>query len=63
MPYDKDLLRAVGMGIPCMHMPALPMALKAIKEFKQYIDGAIETEKTLSDLSADLERMINEREQ
>jgi hypothetical protein len=44
-------------------MPALPMALKAIKEFKQYIDGAIETEKTLSDLSADLERMINEREQ
>jgi hypothetical protein len=63
MPYDKDLLRAVGMGIPCMHMPALPMALKAIKEFKQYIDGAIETEKTLSDLSADLERIINEREQ
>ena len=62
MPYDKDLLRAVGMGIPCMHMPALPMALKAIKEFKQYIDGAIETEQTLENLSADLERMINERE-
>jgi hypothetical protein len=63
MPYDKDLLRAVGMGIPCMHMPALPMALKAIKEFKQYIDSAIETEKTLLDLSQDLERMISEREQ
>jgi len=62
MPYDKDLLRAVGMGIPCMHMPALPMALKAIKEFKQYIDGAIETEQTLENLSADLERMISERE-
>lgn len=62
MPYDKDLLRAVGMGIPCMHMPALPMALKAIKEFKQYIDGAIETEQTLENLSADLERMIRERE-
>jgi hypothetical protein len=62
MPYDKDLLRAVGMGIPCMHMPALPMALKAIKEFKQYIDGAIETQQTLESLSADLERMIRERE-
>jgi hypothetical protein len=62
MPYDKDLLRAVGMGIPCMHMPALPMALKAIKEFKQYIDAAIESEKTLDDLSQDLQRMISERE-
>jgi hypothetical protein len=63
MPYDKDLLRAVGMGIPCMHMPALPMAIKALKEFKSYIDGAIESGQTLEELSKDLERYISEREQ
>jgi hypothetical protein len=62
MQYDKDLLRAVGMGIPCMHMPALPMALKAVKEFKLYIDSAIESGKTLEELSQDLQRMISERE-
>lgn len=62
MSYDKDLLRAVGMGIPCMHMPALPMAIKALKEFKAYIDGAIESDKSLSEISLELEKYISERE-
>ncbi len=61
MPYDKDLLRAVGMGIPCMHMQVLPMAIKALKEFKQYIDGAIETGKSLEDLSLELEKYTSDR--
>ncbi len=61
MPYDKDLLRAVGMGIPCMHMQVLPMAIKALKEFKLYIDGAIETGKSLEDLSLELEKYTSDR--
>jgi hypothetical protein len=36
--YDNNLLRNIGMRIPCVHMPALPMALNVIKEFKVYIE-------------------------
>ena len=61
MSYDKDLLRSVGMGIPCMHMQVLPMAIKALKEFKAYIDGAIESGKTLEEISLELESYTSDR--
>ena len=63
MPYDKDLLRAIGMGIPCMHMQVLPMAIKALKEFKAYIDGAIESGKSLEEISIELDGYTNDRKQ
>ena len=36
-------------------------AIKALKEFKQYIDGAIETGKSLEDLSLELEKYTSDR--
>jgi hypothetical protein len=60
MSYEKDLVRSVGMGIPCMHMPALPMALKAVNEFKKYALTFKESGMTIQDLIDDIDKQLEE---
>lgn len=60
MSYEKDLVRSVGMGIPCMHMPALPMALKAVNEFKKYALTFQESGMTIQDLINDIDKQLEE---
>lgn len=60
MHYENDLIRSVGMGIPCMHMPALPMAVKAVNEFKKYAVKFKESNMTIEDLINDIEKQIEE---
>lgn len=60
MSYEKDLVRSVGMGIPCMHMPALPMALKAVNEFKKYLLTSKEANMTIDDLISDIEKQLEQ---
>jgi hypothetical protein len=58
MSYEQDLVRSVGMGIPCMHMPALPMAMKAVNEFKKYALKFKESNLTIDDMIADIENQL-----
>jgi hypothetical protein len=58
MSYNQDLVKSVGMGIPCMHMPALPMAMKAVNEFKKYALTFQESNLTLSDMIVDIENQL-----
>jgi hypothetical protein len=58
MSYEQDLVRTVGMGIPCMHMPALPMAMKAVNEFKKYALKFKESNLTIDDMIADIENQL-----
>lgn len=60
MSYDKDLVRSVGMGIPCMHMPALPMAVKAVNEFKKYALTFQEANMTVQDLIDDIDKQLEQ---
>jgi hypothetical protein len=60
MNYDKDLARSIGMGIPCMHMPVMPMAKKAIKEFKKYVETSKENGMTFDDIINDLDGYLQD---
>jgi hypothetical protein len=59
MSYDKDLLKEVAMGIPCMHMPVLPMAIKSLKEFKNYLEEYQKSGKSIEDAIASLNERID----
>jgi hypothetical protein len=58
MPYEKDLIRTIATVIPCMHMPVLPMAIKTLKEFKNYLKTFEEDNLTVSDVINDVERYL-----
>jgi hypothetical protein len=58
--YKKNLLYAVGMKIPCAHMPVLPMALNTIKEFKTYIEECKSKNMSYDDIIIELEGLLND---
>jgi hypothetical protein len=53
MPYEKDLIRTIATVIPCM-----PMAIKTLKEFKNYLKTFEEDNLTVSDVINDVERYL-----
>lgn len=46
------------MCIPCMHIPALPMAAGAIEKFKEYVEYYAENNMSMEDLIKDLDGYI-----
>lgn len=62
MQYNKNIIESIQNVIPCMHMPTKNMAIKSLKEFKQYAEFIKENNLSIDDLINDIERILKENE-
>lgn len=62
MLYNKNIIESIENAIPCMHIPTKNMAIKSLKEFKQYAEFIKENNLSIDDLINDIERVLEENE-
>ena len=63
MLYNKDIIESIENVIPCMHMPTKKMAIKSLREFKQYAEFIKANNLSIDDLINDIEKVLKENEQ